>query len=417
MSRDRTKRVNFLAGMLILACLSTVLRVVAQSQSDHIQNSNDVAMLERVASADGTEDQVNEFLGQGGKDHRTAAYIRLGSIGSPQSLAAARRVEEKLKATPLLPSTVPLGVWQHPMAHFGDSEIKPFVKTQASDGTTYAIVSDDLLGDDDDLFLISSKSPNDRRLWTRPILIPNRIYRGFHDAKLTEGKPGELVFTFVQGEPGPRNIMEGQLAPPKSAPRLGKQTWVLPLQGLRQDSDGDGWTDIEEERLGLDPHNVDTDGDGIPDGQDTCPNYAPKANEANDEDVQIQKAILAEYGLSRSRALLLVGPGSEQFQIWGYRGPVLYLDDVKKWTANHAEGGIFVSWGITKRTSSDATVSLSDYEGPLAASGLELHLHKFGSEWFVTGRTFGWISFRSSHRRFPNGFPIVPAEMLTRFLR
>lgn len=153
------------------------------------------------------------------------------------------------------------------------------------------------------------------------------------------------------------------------------------------------WTDIEEERLNLDPKNKDSDGDGIPDGEDICPNFAPKSDEADDEEVQIlQKAVLAEYGLSRSRALLLVGPDSKRFQIWGYRGPILFLDEPKKWRTQHPEGGIFVSWKITSRAEREATVSLSDYQGPLAASGLELHLHKYGKEWFVTGRTAGWIS-------------------------
>ena len=36
----------------------------------------------------------------------------------------------------------------------------------------------------------------------------------------------------------------------------------------RKDSDGDGLTNRDEERLGQDPRNTDTDGDGIPDGQD-----------------------------------------------------------------------------------------------------------------------------------------------------
>lgn len=379
----------------ILACgwfFATYSRVI-QKQNDQIESSNEVAMLERIAGADASKDTENAQLGQSGKEHRTAAYIKLSDIGTEQSLAAARRVEERLKATPLLPATVSLGVWPHPMWHFGDSEIKPFATARTSDGTTYAIVYDDLLGDSNDLFLISTKTPDDRTSWTRPILIPNRIYRGFHGPKLTEGKPGGLIFTFVQGTPAPRNIMEGELAPPEKAPDLGKQTWILSLQALRQDSDGDGWTDIEEKRLGLDPNNKDSDGDGIPDGQDVCPNFAPRTVEANDEEVHIlQKAVFAEYGLSRSGALLLVEPGSRHFQVWGYRGPILFLDGPKSWKTQHPEGGIFVSWKITSRTDRDATVSLSDYEGPLAASGLELHLHKFGKEWFVTARTAGWIS-------------------------
>ncbi|CAA9472722.1 MAG: hypothetical protein AVDCRST_MAG12-914 [uncultured Rubrobacteraceae bacterium] len=38
--------------------------------------------------------------------------------------------------------------------------------------------------------------------------------------------------------------------------------------GSRNDSDGDGLADRKEGRLGQDPRNPDTDGDGIPDGQD-----------------------------------------------------------------------------------------------------------------------------------------------------
>jgi Bacterial TSP3 repeat len=38
--------------------------------------------------------------------------------------------------------------------------------------------------------------------------------------------------------------------------------------GSSNDSDGDGLTDRDEGRFGQDPRNPDTDGDGIPDGQD-----------------------------------------------------------------------------------------------------------------------------------------------------
>lgn len=45
----------------------------------------------------------------------------------------------------------------------------------------------------------------------------------------------------------------------------------LPLATLRSDADDDGLTDIEERRIGLDPANRDTDGDGMPDGWDPLP--------------------------------------------------------------------------------------------------------------------------------------------------
>ncbi len=52
------------------------------------------------------------------------------------------------------------------------------------------------------------------------------------------------------------------------------------LDALSADTDKDGLTDIEEARLGLKPDNVDSDGDGIPDGADPLPltPYNPKAD-------------------------------------------------------------------------------------------------------------------------------------------
>src|SRR5438105_12534671 len=45
----------------------------------------------------------------------------------------------------------------------------------------------------------------------------------------------------------------------------------LPWADLRRDSDGDGITDLVEERIATDPHNADSDGDGIADGKDGLP--------------------------------------------------------------------------------------------------------------------------------------------------
>jgi len=45
----------------------------------------------------------------------------------------------------------------------------------------------------------------------------------------------------------------------------------MPWEELRRDSDGDGVPDLVEERIGTDPHNADTDGDGIDDGKDGLP--------------------------------------------------------------------------------------------------------------------------------------------------
>ena len=48
----------------------------------------------------------------------------------------------------------------------------------------------------------------------------------------------------------------------------------IPLESLTRDSDGDGLTDLAEERLLTDPFAADTDQDGVPDGQDSLPQVA-----------------------------------------------------------------------------------------------------------------------------------------------
>jgi hypothetical protein len=52
---------------------------------------------------------------------------------------------------------------------------------------------------------------------------------------------------------------------------------------LRRDSDSDGLTDLVEERIATDPHNRDTDGDGIADAEDRLPQVARATTTAEGE--------------------------------------------------------------------------------------------------------------------------------------
>ncbi|EPX63692.1 hypothetical protein D187_006101 [Cystobacter fuscus DSM 2262] len=60
-----------------------------------------------------------------------------------------------------------------------------------------------------------------------------------------------------------------------------------PLAALRQDTDGDGLTDLVEDRLLLDAKAADTDGDGTPDGNDTLP-QVPAVSSAPPADVRAE---------------------------------------------------------------------------------------------------------------------------------
>ena len=360
-----------------------------------INNATDVEWLGRIVSspAAAAELRPGGGLANHAKDLRTAAYIRLGILGTPESLAAIKRIEDEARKIQPAPTQSTPGDFIHPGWHFSDSELRPLAQVTSANGVTYAVISSSLLGDLD-LFLISSKTPAEVSSWSRPLLIPNKTYRGIKEPKLTANGADELVFSFVQESPPGRALMEGTHDPGPAAPALGRQEWKLSIKQIEKDSDADGWTDVEEVRLGIDPNKPDSDNDGIADGRDVCPNFSLVDEDKNDEEIQIfQKAVFVTFGLSGSRHLLLVDPKVKRVHLWGYAGPVIYGHDVKSWGKNHQYGAVYVSWRIRKRPSNDeVVVEIVDYEGPLAAGGQDVRLRKINNEWIVISRRTTWVS-------------------------
>ena len=405
---EMNKNVHSKARGLGLAALVALTVLCAQSFGAHsfsgdrkdpsdpferISDSDDVPWLERIAGslAEAEKLRPRGGLARHAKDLRTAAYARLGELGTKASLAALERVEKKAKHCTLTPVTVGIGVWTHPCWHFSDTEVKPLAQVQTPGGPTYAVVYSFLLGGSD-FFLISSKTPEDNGTWSRPRLIPGKAYPTIREPSLTASGQDALVFSFVQEKPRDRSLMEGTPDPGKQAPSLGLQKREIAIREVLRDQDGDGWTDLEERRLGLDPAKADTDGDGIADGMDPCPNFAPPKGHDSDEEVQIlQKAVFATLGLSDSRDLLIVGPKSRKVQIWGYRGPVIYMENPQDWRKEHEYGAIFVDWEVTRK-GDQAEVRVHDYEGPEAAGSQYIHLKKIEGRWIVTKRELGPVA-------------------------
>ena len=213
-----------------------------------INNATDVQWLERIASspAAAAELRPGGGLASHAKDLRTAAYVRLGILGTPESIAAIKRIETEAQKIQPAPSQSTPGDFIHPGWHFSDSELRPIAQVTNANGVTYAIISSSLLGDLD-LFLISTRTPADASTWSRPLLIPNKTYRGIKEPRLTVNGD-ELRFSFLQEQPPGRALMEGTTNPGPSAPALGRQHWELSIKQIETDSDADGWTDIEEQR-------------------------------------------------------------------------------------------------------------------------------------------------------------------------
>lgn len=361
-----------------------------------LRTSTDVLWLERIAtSEEAAAADGRRARGLPPKTLRTAALARLGAIGSRASLAAYDRVVRAMLAVYPGRSEFLSTSFTHPAWHFGDCAVTTFAEVRTPDGMTCAVVAADLYGRWD-LFVISSRTPGDPASWSSPRLTGLDFYLGATNGRL-EWRDGVLELSWDQQKAAPAGIMEFRNEPETAAPPLGRQVTRLVLADVLKDSDGDGLTDIEEQRLGLDPGNADTDGDGIPDGRDVCPNYANGAAESTNETHEIiRAAFLATFGMTASRAVLSPREGSERVQFYGYAGPVIYGRPFPSAPPGRATvegfGGIFVSWDVVSRTPDRATVIISDHEGPLAAGGQNVYLRKRHGRWYVVDRITTWIS-------------------------
>ena len=359
-----------------------------------IRNSADVPWLKQIVLDPARAAEVTKQpLARGGiTGVRASAYCRLGELATEKALSTIREIETRVASVVPAPPKAWFGLSPAPSFHYANQEISPLATARGGDSRTYALVLSGELGDVD-TFLSYSSTPSDRSSWTRPKLIPNRIFSGVRNPRLLVEKSGQLLFSFLQTRPGGRSLMEGTDTPWPTAPQLGPQQWRLSSPEIERDSDHDGWTDIEEARLGLDPHKPDSDGDGIPDGSDVCPNYAATAADLEDEQVQmLQRAVFATFGLSGSRHLLLVDPKSRSVQLWGYGGPVICGQTREGWNSRHQYGAFFVSWEVACIRGDKARVEIRDYQGPEAGGLQYIILKKIRNRWFAVKWIEGPVS-------------------------
>jgi len=360
-------RWTFLVTLALAADLVAGQQRINRGPIDEVRQSTDVAWLERIASSSAFAQEVQRASPIGmAKLLRGAAYARLGDIGTPESLAAVGRIEQSMADVPLTPPTVPLGLWPSVSWHMRDDDQLPMATALAPDGTTYAVVAASLLGGFD-LFLISTRTPDDPQSWSRPKLLgPPAPREGDRRASLAFRGPATLVLA--------TSGTEMQFA----------------LDDIERDADGDGWTDVEEGRTGTNPHAPDSDGDGIPDGRDVCPLWPlPSATALDDNDAILQRAVFAAFALTGSRQMLFVTPATPRVHVRGYGGPIIFDRPLP---SRGSSGGVYVSWRIRERTATDAVVELSDWEGPLAAGGQDVFLKKVLGQWIVVAVKATWVS-------------------------
>jgi len=354
-----------------------------------VTRSKDVAWLEGIAGALQKALELKPKGGMGGTvgDLRTAAYARLGALGTEDSLAAADRIEERAKRLTLTPETLSIELWPGPSWHFADVRVKILAETKAPDGRTHGIVLSGMLGGRD-LFLISSRTPDNKASWSRPKLIPWEPCRNIQNPSLTLQGEDTLVLLFAQK----KRVRDGAGGGGAATLVLEPQKRTASIRQVLLDQDGDGWTDVEEARLGTDSAKDDTDGDGISDGMDTCPAFPRPKDRPGDEETEIlQRAFFATFGLGGARHMLAFSARSRKVHVWGYSGPVFFKANPRGRRGNHGEGSLSVRWSIG-RGGAHAVVDISDYAGPLAGGSQSVFLRKIRGRWTVIDWEAGLVS-------------------------
>jgi hypothetical protein len=264
--------------------------------------------------------------------HRSA-YVRLGQIGTPASIAALRLFEERARNDARNPAPGRVNQLR--------------TSASASDGTVYTMA----LGSDLDQsgLYLSIRRPDARQPANpRPMPVPLSPRGDPRQWRLRVAGPDRLVLTIPADSAGP----------------LGRERPVdydVSIAEVTRDSDGDGVTDLVERRMGLDPANPDTDGDGHLDAVDPWPDLpGPAGGEPSEDEKILQRAVFAADGPVGGEALLIAHPSVRPVRLLGHYGPVLYSAATFEAAKADRRPALFVAWRIVCRAGSDAvTVAVS----------------------------------------------------------
>ncbi|HET7619894.1 MAG TPA: hypothetical protein VFK20_15410 [Vicinamibacterales bacterium] len=355
--------------------------------------SEDVTSLERIAgSAEAARNLWQSQRRRPGqpKDLRVVAYARLGELATDESLAAQKRVEMAARGRSLVPASVTLDEpWPHPGWHMTDCIPTPVASINA-DGSRLVLLVSDLYGAWQ-LFLFRCNVGSRRCDRPKPVGPWNLRYVGF-EASLDAIAPGRLRLSVVPRALTEPAIMDGTAPPPdqRRTSLPSTETREIVIAEVDRDTDGDGWTDLEERMLGLDPARADTDGDGADDAHDGAPDYAPRASNAEHQEI-LGAALFAIFGITESAWPLFARDRKvPQLQPWGLSAPVIFNRPLKD--PRTQRGGVFVTWQILRTNDEQAIVEMTDWEGMLAAGGQEVYLRRIAGSWVVIGRQTTWIS-------------------------
>jgi hypothetical protein len=364
-----------------------------QPRLTEIGTSTEVGWLERIArSADAATEAWRAQWNRMGhpRDLRIAAFARLGELGTRESLAAQQRIQAALAARSMVAYSLPLDTdWPHAAWHMSAQPPAPIARAQTRDGGWLALIAVDLLGPPQ-VFVLECEDDRLSRCSRPKPAVPWRWRSRRTNVSLTEVGAGRFRLDVVPLEPErpaaatvlptrqPRDRVRPEPPPP--------ERHDIVLADVNRDSDADGWTDIEERTLGLDPARRDSDADGVEDAHDRAPLSVGFAA-ANEDTEILQQAIFAAFGLSESRwALFAHDERVPRLDIPGLPAPVIFHRPLPADTRTERPGGVFVSWTIVRKSATEALVAISDWVSPTGAGGQHVFLRRIGNRWVVIAR-------------------------------
>jgi hypothetical protein len=311
-------------------------------------------------------------------DWRWAAFLHLAGTGGDEGIRAVRDARQH---------RAPLKPWYDRIdcSHLYHDDILS-VKSDAK-GRTWMLFRSGVLGNYGDLFIAEKRGSH----WARPIFTGVCI-------GATIKQPAASTFRGIPID------------------RLISTEWIRIFpddESIRRDTDGDGLTDLVEQRLGTDPNRAHTYSDELSDATDPCPN-APLRTLGDTEKIIAACVeakfygddLLAPAGVGVAPALIFV-PGIQPFKLNGYPAPLLWetpdnasnLESLSPYGLNYIyfqypdmkqrADGEFIRYDADHKT---AHTIINRYSGGLNAEGDEITLLKIGDEWFVIELVERWVA-------------------------
>ncbi|MBS1720431.1 MAG: PQQ-binding-like beta-propeller repeat protein [Armatimonadetes bacterium] len=305
---------------------------------------------------------------------RREAALHIGEKGGAEGSAALKR----LGYGPGIPSRWLPRMPENFAELYKDSKVAKDKK-----GRTWVLFNDDALGDSWDVYIAELKGTK----------LERPTYLGFSE-----------MIEFAGTEPQSYRGM--------AVKEIIEKEWINMFPddpAIRRDSDKDGLPDLVEAKFGLNPKSADTDGDGLRDDVDRCPNAAPRP--LGDREKIVAAALAFRYFDRDNRTpSRLTAPDMEPFETYSNEGVLVWNTPEARRRSGKVSGRLrsisfrapwlhFIDqepkdgdWIQFSEGGTKAVVELGQVDGPLSGSGERVTLIKLRGEWFVVSSERAWIS-------------------------